>query len=163
MGKRLTELIQYPLVKKPSTIEAFKISQFFEIPLYPGYVFYWTALTLDEFKHLITKLMESGESIKNTNERASLLYDSEVKKALEKLGIIHSLSLEGHRIMIDDPDQLYILRELITKCIDDESRINGLLESSFVLDADPNNTKAYILDVISQLLNVSIKKNFLHQ
>jgi DNA polymerase II large subunit len=34
------------------------------------------------------------------------------------------------------------------------------LESSFVLDADPNNTKAHILDVISQLLNVSIKEKF---
>jgi DNA polymerase II large subunit len=159
-SERLTELVQHPLEKKPSIIEAFKISQVFEIPLYPKYVFYWTALTLDEFNHLITKLIESGESIKNTNERASLLYDSEVKKSLEKLGIIHSHSTEDSRIRIDDPDQVYILTELITKCIDYGSKINKVLESSIVLDTDPTYAKTHILDVLSELLNVSIKEKF---
>ena len=92
--------------------------------------------------------------------RGFFTYDSEVKKTLEKLGIIHSLSLEGSRIRIDDPDQLYIITELITNCIDYGSKINKVLESSFVLDTDPTYAKTHILDVISQLLNVSIKEKF---
>ncbi|MGB5089671.1 MAG: DNA polymerase II large subunit, partial [Nitrososphaeraceae archaeon] len=101
-SERLLELIQHPLEKKPSVIEAFKISEFFDIPLYPGYVFYWSTLALDEFTNLITKLLENREVIKNTNEEKLFTNDSEVKKIFEKLGIIHSLCLDDSKIRIDD-------------------------------------------------------------
>ncbi|HZO10947.1 MAG TPA: DNA polymerase II large subunit, partial [Nitrososphaeraceae archaeon] len=158
--ERLLELIQHPLEKKPSVIEAFKISQFFDIPLYPGYVFYWSALALDEFTNLITKLLENRDVIKNTNEEKFFTNDSEVKKIFEKLGIIHSLCLHESKIRIDDPDQLYILTVLIARCIDCETNLDKFLESSIPLDNDPNNVKIHILDVISKLLNVRIKEKF---
>ncbi len=159
-SKRLLELIQHPLEKKPSVIEAFRISQFFDIPLYPGYVFYWSALTLDEITDLITKLLENREIIKNTHEEKFFTNDPEVKNFFEKLGIIHSLCLDDSKIRIDDPDQLYILAVLINRCIGYEKKLHKFLESTVPLDSDPNYVKAHILDNISKLLNVKIKEKF---
>ncbi|HJY09635.1 MAG TPA: DNA polymerase II large subunit [Nitrososphaeraceae archaeon] len=159
-SKRLLELIQHPLEKKPSVIEAFRISQFFDIPLYPGYVFYWSALTLDEITDLITKLLENREIIKNTHEEKFFTNDPEVKNFFEKLGIIHSLCLDDSKIRIDDPDQLYILAVLINRCSGYEKKLHKFLESTVPLDSDPNYVKAHILDNISKLLNVKIKEKF---
>ena len=160
-NKRLIELIQHPLEKKPSVIEAFKISQSFDIPLYPGYVFYWSALTLNEFIILITKLLENREIIKNTNEKKYFTNDLDVKNIFEKLGIIHSLCLDDSKIRIDDPNHLYILTELITKCIEYETKLDKIfLKSTIPSDSDPNYVKTHILDSISKLLKVTIKEKF---
>jgi DNA polymerase II large subunit len=160
-SKRLIELIQHPLEKKPSVIEAFKISQSFDIPLYPGYLFYWSALTSDEFIILITKLLENREIIKNTNEKMYFTNDLDVKNIFEKLGIIHSLCLDNSKIRIDDPNDLYILAELITNCIEYETKLDKIfLKLTIPSDSDPNYVKTHILDSISKLLKVSIKEKF---
>jgi DNA polymerase II large subunit len=159
-SQRLLELIQHPLEKKPSVIEAFKISEFFDIPLYPGYVFYWSSLTLDEIGVLIRKLLENRQSIKNTIEEKFFTNDSDVKNIFEKLGIIHSLCFDDSKIRIDDPDQLYILVVLINRCIEYEKKHDKFLELAVSLNSDPNYVKAHILDTISKLLNVKIKEKF---
>ena len=160
-NKRLIELIQHPLEKKPSVIEAFKISQSFDIPLYPGYVFYWSVLTLNEFIILITKLLENREIIKNTNEKKYFTNDLDVKNIFEKLGIIHSLCLDDSKIRIDDPNHLYILTELISKCIEYEAKLDKIfLKSTIPSDSDPNYVKTHILDSISKLLKVTIREKF---
>jgi DNA polymerase II large subunit len=159
-SERLLELIQHPLQNKPSVIEAFKISQFFDIPLYPGYVFYWNALTLDEFTYLITKLLENRELIKDNIQEKFFTNDSELKNFFEKLGIIHSLCVDDSKIRIDDPDQLYIIAVLITRCIEYEKQLDKLLELTVPLDGDPNYVKTHILDTVSKLLNVKIKEKF---
>ena len=158
-SKRLIELIQHPLEKKPSVIEAFKISQCFDIPLYPGYVFYWSALTSDEFIILITKLLENREI--NTSEKMYFTNDLDVKNIFEKLGIIHSLCLDNSKIRIDDPNHLYILAELISNCIEYETKLDKIfLKLTIPSDSDPNYVKTHILDSISKLLKVSIKEKF---
>ncbi len=160
-SKRLIELIQHPLEKKPSVIEAFKISQCFDIPLYPGYVFYWSALTSDEFIILITKLLENREIIKNTSEKMYFTNDLDVKNIFEKLGIIHSLCLDNSKIRIDDPNHLYILAELRSNCIEYETKLDKIfLKLTIPSDSDPNYVKTHILDSISKLLKVSIKEKF---
>jgi DNA polymerase II large subunit len=159
-SERLIELVQYPLEKKPSVTEAFKISQQFDMPLYPEYVFYWSALTLDEFSILITRLLENKEIIKDTSEKKFLTNDSELKKIFEKLGIFHSLCLDDSKIRIDDPDQLYILSILVARCIEYGSNLDKFLESTVPSNSDPNYVKTHILDSISKLLNVSIKEKF---
>jgi DNA polymerase II large subunit len=159
-SERLIELVQYPLEKKPSVTEAFKISQQFDMPLYPEYVFYWSALTLDEFSILITRLLENKETIKDTSEKKFLTNDSELKKIFEKLGIFHSLCLDDSKIRIDDPDQLYILSILVARCIEYGSNLDNFLESTVPSNSDPNYVKTHILDSISKLLNVSIKEKF---
>jgi DNA polymerase II large subunit len=110
-SERLIELAHHPLEKRPSITEAFKISHHFDIPLYPGYVFYWSALTEDEFQILIVNLLEHKEIMKNTNEKL-FTNSPKLKLILEKLGISHSLCLDNSKIRIDDPDQLYILNIL---------------------------------------------------
>ena len=160
-SKRLIELIQHPLEKKPSVIEAFKISQSFDIPLYPGYLFYWSALTSNEFIILITKLLENREIIKNTNGKKYFTNDLDVKNIFEKLGITHSLCLDDSKIKIDDPNHLYILAELITNCIEYETKLDKIfLKLTIPSDSDPNYVKTHILDSISKLLKVSIKEKF---
>ncbi|MDW0167767.1 MAG: DNA polymerase II large subunit, partial [Nitrososphaeraceae archaeon] len=159
-SERLIELVQYPLEKKPSVTEAFKISQQLDMPLYPEYVFYWSALTLDEFSILITRLLENKEIIKDTSEKKFLTNDSELKKIFEKLGIFHSLCLDDSKIRIDDPDQLDILSILVARCIEYGSNLDKFLESTVPSNSDPNYVKTHILDSISKLLNVSIKEKF---
>ncbi|HEU5446685.1 MAG TPA: DNA polymerase II large subunit [Nitrososphaeraceae archaeon] len=159
-SERLIELVQYPFEKKPSVTEAFKISQQFDLPLYPGYVFYWSALTLDEFSILINRLLENKMTIKDTSEKKFLTNDSQLKKIFEKLGIFHSLCLDDSKIRIDDHDQLYILSILVARCIEYGSNLDKLLESTVPSNSDPNYVKTHILDSISKLLNVSIKEKF---
>ncbi|HXV89574.1 MAG TPA: DNA polymerase II large subunit [Nitrososphaeraceae archaeon] len=159
-SERLIELVRYPLEKKPSVTEAFKISQQFDIPLYPGYVFYWSALTVDEFSILINRLLENKMTIKDTSEKKFLTNDSQLKKIFEKLGILHSLCLDDSKIRIDDHDHLYILSKLVARCIEYGSNLGKLLESTVPSNSDPNYVKTHILDSISKLLNVSIKEKF---
>ena len=162
-SKRLIELTERPLEKKPSVIEAFKISQFFDIPFYPGFLFYWTALTLNEFIILITKLLENREIVNNTDENKYFINSLELKIIFEKLGIIHSLCLDDSKIRIDDPNHLYILTLLITRCMEYETKLDKLfLKSDDFTNDDANhvNVKTHILDSISELLDVNIKEKF---
>ena len=158
-GERLIELTHYPLKKRPSVIEAFKISQHFDIPFYPGYVFYWSALTGDEFKSLIINLLEHKDIIKNTNEKL-FTNDSRIKEIFEKLGVSHSLCLDNTKIRIDDPDQLYILTMLTARCLEYGPDLDSLLRSTIPSNFDPNFIKTHILDCVSKLLNISIKEKF---
>src|SRR5213594_999605 len=139
-SKRLIELTERPLEKKPSVIEAFKISQFFDIPFYPGFLFYWTALTLNEFIILITKLLENREIVNNTDENKYFINSLELKIIFEKLGIIHSLCLDDSKIRIDDPNHLYILTLLITRCMEYETKLDKLfLKSDDFTNDDANH------------------------
>ena len=158
-SQRLIELTHYPLEKRPSVIEAFKISQHFDIPFYPGYVFYWSALTEDEFESLIINLLEHKEIIKNSKEKL-FTNDSRIKEIFEKLGISHSLCLDNTKIRIDDPDQLHILTMLTARCQEYGPDLDTFLRSTIPSDFDPNYIKTHILDRVSTLLKVSIKEKF---
>ena len=158
-SQRLIELTHYPLEKRPSVTEAFKISQHFDIPFYPGYVFYWSVLTEDEFNNLIIKLVDDKEQIKNTNEKL-FTNDPILKEIFEKLGISHSLRFDNSKIRIDDPDQLYILTMLIERCLEYGPDLDKFLRSKIQYDFDPNDIKMHILDRVSKLLKISIKEKF---
>ena len=157
--QRLIELTHYPLEKRPSITEAFRISQHFDIPFYPGYVFYWSVLTEDEFNNLIINLVEDKEQLKNTNEKL-FTNDPRLKEIFEKLGISHSLCFDNSKIRIDDPDQLYILTMLTARCLEYGPDLDKFLRSTIPSDFDPNHIKMHILDRVSKLLKVSIKEKF---
>jgi DNA polymerase II large subunit len=158
-SQRLIELTHYPLEKRPSVTEAFRISQHFDIPFYPGYVFYWSVLTEDEFNNLIINLVEDKEHTKNTNEKL-FTNDPKLKEIFEKLGISHSLCFDNSKIRIDDPDQLYILTMLTARCLEYGPDLDKFLRSIIPSDFDPNHIKMHILDRVSKLLKVSIKEKF---
>ncbi|HYY86979.1 MAG TPA: DNA polymerase II large subunit, partial [Nitrososphaeraceae archaeon] len=157
-SERLIELTHYPLEKRPSITEALKISQHFDIPLYPGYVCYWSALTQDEFHNLIVNLLEHKENTVNTNEKL-FTNDSNLKLIFEKLGISHSPCLDNSKIRIDDPDQLYILNMLTERCLEYGPDLDKFL-STIPFEFDLSNVKLHILDRVSKLLKVSIKEKF---
>ena len=157
-SERLIELTHYPLEKRPSITEALKISQHFDIPLYPGYVCYWSALTQDEFHNLIVNLLEHKENTVNTNEKL-FTNDSNLKLIFEKLGISHSPCLDNSKIRIDDPDQLYILNMLTERCLEYGPDLDKFL-STITSEFDLSNVKLHILDRVSKLLKVSIKEKF---
>ena len=157
-SERLSELAHFPLEKRPSVTEAFKISKHFDIPFYPGYVFYWSALTEDEFHNLIVNLIERKETIINNDEKL-FTNGSELKLIFEKLGISHSPCLDSGKIRIDDPDQLYILDILTERCLEYGPDLDKFL-STFPSGFDPSNVKMHILDRVSKLLEVSIKEKF---
>lgn len=158
-SERLIELTHYPLEKRPSVMEAIKISRHFDIPFYPGYVFYWSALTENEFHNLIVNLLEHRETTMKTNTKL-FTNDSKLKLIFEKLGISHSLCLHNSKIRIDDPDQLDILSTLTQRCLEYGSDLDKFLKSTIPSDYDPNHVKTHILDRVSKLLNVSIKEKF---
>jgi DNA polymerase II large subunit len=158
-SERLIELTHYPLEKRPSVTEAFRISQHFDIPFYPGYVFYWSALTEAEFNNLIVSLLEDKELIRNTNEKL-FTNDPKLKEIFEKLGISHSLCFDNSKIRIDDPDQLSVLTMLTEGCLEYGPGLDKFLKSTVPSDFDPNHIKTHILDSVSKLLKVSIKEKF---
>jgi DNA polymerase II large subunit len=85
---RLAGLAVNPVANPPTLEEAFQISKDFGVPLYPGYSFYWDAISLADALYLWEKF------------GSGLALDPRVKDILEKLGVEHSV--EGSKIRLEE-------------------------------------------------------------
>jgi DNA polymerase II large subunit len=121
--ERLMQLSKEHFTTVPTVDEAFAISKWLNIPLYPKYSFYWDSITIDEVLLLKEKFAKQeiyhqqnnvGEDYNCTFSSISLLNDDpKLKDILERLGVIHSVKNGNKIIVIDNIDQIYSLTKLL--------------------------------------------------
>lgn len=97
-NERLIQLVENPLII-PTLEEAFEISKF-GMPLHPKYSFYWDTVGIDDLLYLKDRFDES------------LPADAKLKEILERLGVTHSMA--NDRISLDDKNQVFSLRQLLS-------------------------------------------------
>ncbi len=92
-----------------SAAEAFKISEQLGIPLHPKFVHYYSALEQEEMLHLLKEVrVAETEGTGEKTEKAFIENKKETKKALEEIGLEHSL--EGKKIAIGNEQAYAFLR-----------------------------------------------------
>ena len=96
--ERLIQLAENPSII-PAVEEAFDICQL-GIPLHPRYSYYFDTVGLDDLLYLKDRLQDSMPA------------DSKIKDVLERLGVTHSV--ESNTIVLDDRDQAFSLKRLLS-------------------------------------------------
>src|ERR671926_994767 len=94
--ERLMQLSKEHMTSVPTVDEAFAISKWLNIPLYPKYSFYWDSITIDEVLLLKKKFVEYQQSYSSLNSidvnstpcSCLLNDDPRLKDILERLGVI---------------------------------------------------------------------------
>ncbi|MBT5029882.1 DNA polymerase II large subunit [archaeon] len=81
----LEKLYAFPLKTPVSLSSALKFSDL-GVPLYPKFIYYWTSLNLDQFRHLYSVLRSSV-----IEEEKIVVSDLKVKRALELIGLPHKI------------------------------------------------------------------------
>jgi len=106
--ERLRDLVENPLVSKPTALEAITLSQSLNVPLHPLHTFFWENITLDELRHLRQALAEPlGEP-----EASCLVFtkDQMLESTLERLCAPHRV--KGGSVQFDEEESL-VLRTLL--------------------------------------------------
>ncbi|MBV9178488.1 MAG: DNA polymerase II large subunit [Nitrososphaeraceae archaeon] len=121
--ERLMQLSKEHFATVPTIDEAFAISKWLNIPLYPKYSFYWDSITIDEVLLLKEKFAKQEiyyqqntvvEDYNYTSSSISLPNDDpKLKDILERLGVIHSVKNGNKVIVIDNIDQIFSLAKLL--------------------------------------------------
>jgi DNA polymerase II large subunit len=101
LGEKQKTKLQEKILSReqlPSVEEAIAISKEYKIPLHPQFLNYYLALSKEETINLAKKV-STAETKKENNKIVSLSIENseETKKALEKIGLQHSLS-DGKKI-----------------------------------------------------------------
>lgn len=120
--KKSTELEEIQKIlekanKKVSLDEALKISNFFDIPLHPDYIFYWSQITFEQFLELLKLLSKSKIE---GNALTIQLEEKESKRALELLGVEHRF-LDG-KIIIEEETARALALNIGIKSLDEISQ-----------------------------------------
>lgn len=120
-NKRLIEIISNSNIV-PTFGEAFIISTFFGIPLYPKYSFYWESISIKDYLLLRNVLLVFIQNCVNNlveDKKISVIefpYKLEIKSIMESLGVFHELNRADseQKIILSD---IYQFFSLICLCI----------------------------------------------
>ena len=134
--------------------DAIKISEKFDIPLYPKFIFYWTQISIDEFMGLIEWLKYS-----KLDKKIILPYskkDEEKffrgKRALELLGIEHEVTIENVVINEKNSKSLFVNLGIDVGILDLENySLNNVIEGLVI------NKDMTVFEIINSLSNFEIK------
>jgi len=138
--EEIQRLLQYLDQKEPSLEDAIKISELFNMPLHPKYIFYWSQINITQFNALMKWFCEATIIDGNIN----LPYEShksqnivEAKRALELLGVEHIVSTanvvienQNARALCTNLGLDFNLKEFNKTCeaIDSNSKENDVLK-----------------------------------
>ncbi len=135
--------------------EAIKFSQEYEIPLYPKYIFYWTQISLDEFKELVNWLRKSyirGKKIVLPYGKKDQDKFEKAKRALELLGVEHEVTIENVVLSEKKTKALFLNLGIDLFLIEKENLLLGEAWSEF--EIDENKT---VLEIVNDLSKFKIK------
>lgn len=126
----IIELFKNFLTKKITYNQAKKLSEVFNIPLHPDYIFYYKSMSIQDLK----KVRKSLNSLKHVNSRLSTLKDMEVKRIIELLGIPHKvkkgtiiMKRQNAQVLLDTlqvEKETYTYKEDVLKTIQENAPYN---------------------------------------
>jgi len=98
--ERIKQIIKNPIETKISAQDAIKISQQTEIPLHPRHIFYWSAITFEQFLALLDAISK-GKIIQEQakTEKIILQPTPDAKRALELLAVEHKVILQENVVI----------------------------------------------------------------
>lgn len=133
---RLTDLLNNPLVIKPTVLEALALSQKCHFPLHPQYTYFWREISFESLSNLRRNLIKSNKILANDNvHEIHLSMNEDIKSILEELCIPHSIKeqkiiIQKHSpilancLKINDPKTRLRRQDQITQSI---TNISGIL------------------------------------
>jgi DNA polymerase II large subunit len=100
--ERIQQFLAAPLTTPPSAPEAVALTTL-AIPFHPAYTYFWTTITAAQLQQLVTWL-RTGKHFATERgiEKTVLPPDAEAKRALELIGIPHTVSVDGHVVVAGD-------------------------------------------------------------
>ncbi|MEX0920896.1 MAG: DNA polymerase II large subunit [Candidatus Pacearchaeota archaeon] len=134
--------------------DAIKISKDKEIPLHPKYIFYWTQISKDQLKNLIIWLKKGKTTKKIILPFTKLEQEnySEGKRALEILGIQHTVTTEHIVIGAEESRALFINLGLDLNILEEEGFLRESIEKKDLkFDLDD------VLEIINKFSEFEIK------
>lgn len=111
---RLNLFINDYFMTKPSFIEAYLLSKTLKIPLHPNYIYYYTAMSNDDFSKIIEKMHNAKITLnEQSSEKCSsqelkpiksivINYDEQTKKIFENIGLPHQLASKEFIVIQND-------------------------------------------------------------
>jgi len=89
---RLTDLLNQPLVIKPTALEAIALSQKCQFPLHPLFTYFWREISFESLSKLRQSLIKSTKILEHGNIlEIHLPLQKDIKSILEELGVPHTL------------------------------------------------------------------------
>ena len=134
--------------------DALLLSQQYGVPLHPGFIFYWTQISLDMFKGLVEWLEHSriaGKLIFPYNKTEQETF-SLGKKALELLGIEHEVTIENVVINNEDSKSLFANLGIPLDVLIEEGLLKDFFNTENLLKNDGK-----ILEIVNELSEFVIK------
>ncbi|MGB9707889.1 MAG: DNA polymerase II large subunit [Candidatus Pacearchaeota archaeon] len=163
IGKSQSELediqrsLQYLDKHEPSIEDAIKISQLFNMPLHPKYIFFWSQISFEQFFELMKWLSEATiregkiDLPYETHRREEL---ERAKRSLEILGVEHRVATAS--VVIDNPEARSLAVNLGLQ--QDLSNFNNVSEIFENLQKNKQEMQQKnILDVLNQFSKLRIK------
>ena len=101
---------------------AFEIAKQKGLPLHPGFTLFWNALSKEELVSLYLAIKEEMKKEHNKDKEELLLkHSKEVKKALEKLGVEHSIEKQKEELIrIKRPYSIILKKSLLKEHLSKE-------------------------------------------
>jgi len=84
---RLHELIDDPLIAKPTVNEAITLSKCLSIPLHPHYTYFWEGISVNE----LLALRQALVNVYNSSEKIVLPLKSDIEEILDKIRLPHRI------------------------------------------------------------------------
>ncbi len=127
----MKKLFDYPMRAKLSFNASKSLSETFNIPLHPRYIYYWDCTEKEDFK-----LFLEWFKLAEIKENKIVIKNSESKKVLEEIGIPHTL-VNKEFVVIEGDVAKAVEYQL---CLDDKSKLDIALvelqkEESTILDS----------------------------
>ncbi len=147
---------------QPSFAHAKKASLELDIPLHPGYIYFWSEICPKDLLNLL-RMLSKYSSVKNEHEKVKLVFminESDgnlvcAKRTLEILGVPFSY-VNNNYIVLNDSDTNAFLCNLGTSPDEYEVSITEIFSKvEGLISKDPDDLKSG-LDVIKQISNVKI-------
>lgn len=150
----LERLFSAPLKTRLSAEQAISIAQKTKTPLHPFYTYHWNAINKEQLIDLISWLKEMTTEYTGTKIRKGIVPlnkdGSNAKRALELIGVPHSVSTE--HIILDGNDA-FILKETILKKEIDE--IKQVIEQCCKGDENAANKRTEEIETLEIVNKIS--------
>lgn len=95
---RLKELVENPLIVKPSTQEALTLAEKLKTPLHPRFTYFWKEIDFEELSLLRQALTKGEQRTEGGGFKIDLSPSEKVKSILERLAVPHECV--GNRIVL---------------------------------------------------------------
>jgi DNA polymerase II large subunit len=137
-------------LQQPSYLDAFEISNRYNVPLHPFYNLFWHDITRDNLVKLSNYVKEHGEILYDDDLSLVLPRDSEIKRILVELGVLHKQREE--KLILDRYSYPLI------KCCGLDIKEHAIIETERFGLLKRDEKEENIVSLVSELAAIKIRE-----